>query len=129
MKHSKEINNRDKASKKGTRLWVVKKTDTCNTILANSPTWNRIVVNVEWTELCETNQMKKMNVCHVFFFVFFMQYLPLSWLGRVTRWQLFNSRTTRHIDCHKNRRNAGNCRHTLREWSLVTDISQFYISV
>ena len=25
-----------------------------------------------------------------FFFFFFIQYLPLSWLGRVIRWQLFN---------------------------------------
>ena len=70
--------------------------------------------------------MKKMNVCHFFFF---MQYLPLSWLGRVTRWQLLNFRTTRHIDCHKNKRNAGKCRHNLRESSVVTDIMQFHISV
>ena len=39
-------------------------------------------------------------------FFFFRQYLPLSWLERITRWQLFNSRTTRHIDCHKNGRYA-----------------------
>ena len=80
--------------------------------------------------------MNKRNVCQFFsffffffFFFFFMQYLPPSWLGRVTRRQLFNSRTTRHIDCHKNIRNAGNCRHTLREWSLVTGIVLFHISV
>ena len=78
MKHSKEINNRDKARKKGERLQVVKKTDTCNTILANSPTWNRIVVNVEWTELCEINQMKKMNVCHVFFFLLLFFFFSCS---------------------------------------------------
>ena len=115
-----------KPGKKGARSRELKKTNTRNTILANFPIWNGVAVNVEWTEFCEIDEMKKMNVRH--FFVFLMQYLPPSWLGRVTRWQLFNSRTTRHIDCHKNKRNAGQCRHTLRECSLVTDFVQFHIS-
>ena len=75
-------------------------------------------------------QKERLSIFFFFFFFFFsFQYLPPSWLGRVTRRQLFNSRTTRHIDCHKNIRNAGNCRHTLREWSLVTGIVLFHISV
>ena len=45
--------------------------------------------------------MRKMNVSQSFFF---RKYLPLSLLGRITRWQLFNSRTTRLINCHKNGR-------------------------
>ena len=128
MKHSDEETKRARSRE-------VKKTNTRNMILTNLPSWNRLVAYVEWTKLCEIGQMNKRNVCQYFcfffffFFFFFMQYLPPSWLGRVTRRQLFNSRTTRHIDCHKNIRNAGNCRHTLREWSLVTGIVLFHISV
>ena len=123
--------------RRGAQSREVKKTNTRNMILTNLPSWNRLVAYVEWTKFCEIGQMNKRNVCQFFsfffsfsfFFFFFMQYLPPSWLGRVTRRQLFNSRTTRHIDCHKNIRNAGNCRHTLREWSLVTGIVLFHISV
>ena len=45
-----------------------------------------------------------MNVCLSFFQ---SSNFLISWLGRITRWQLFNPRTTRHINCHKNKRNAG----------------------
>ena len=39
---------------------------TLNTIFTNSPTWNT-VSHVEWTEFCEIDQMKKMNVSQFFF--------------------------------------------------------------
>ena len=43
--------------------------------------------------------------------------------------RVFFFRLKEHIYCHKNKRNAGNCRHTLRERSLVTDVAQYHISV
>ena len=43
---------------------------TLNIIFTNSPTWNlkHSISHVEWTEFCEIDQMKKMNVSQFFFF-------------------------------------------------------------
>ena len=65
-----------------------------------------------------------------FSFSFSFHTIPSTQLTRKSNsMAFFHSRTIWHIDCHKNRRNAGNCRHTLRERSLVTDIEQYHISV
>ena len=61
-----------KPGRKGARTREVKKTDTRNTILTNFPSWNRLVAYAEWTEFCEIDQMKKMNV-FILFIYFFMQ--------------------------------------------------------
>ena len=39
-----------------------------NTILTNFPSWNRLVAYAEWTEFCEIDQMKKMNVFILFIY-------------------------------------------------------------
>ena len=126
MNNSEEINNRDKARTKRGAIARGKKDQYPQYDFDKFPHLKQNSSHVEWTKFCKIDHMRKMNVSQSFFF---RKYLPLSLLGRITRWQLFNSRTTRLINCHKNGRHAGSCRHTLREWSLVTDIVQYHISV
>ena len=71
---------------------------TLNTIFTNSPTWNT-EFGILWNWPNEENE-RFSN------FFFSGSTFLLSCLERITRWQLFNSRTTRHIDCHMNGRYA-----------------------
>ena len=93
MKHLGEINNRDIARKKGSRSREVKKTNSPRYDFGKFPDLkqNSNVCRMDgilWNWPNEENE----GLVFFFFFLFlflFMQYLPLSWLGRVTRWPFF----------------------------------------